>query len=134
MSADSIAKISSSLALPAPEVRLPAKRPMVGPEGVSKAASGQKAGQDLPVTGSDVPQATADERAISEAVKRISDYVQTVQRSLEFAIDEESGRTVITVRDSDTKEVVRQIPPETILQVSRSLEEEINGLLFSTQA
>ena len=45
------------------------------------------------------------------------------QRSLRFQVDEISGRTVITVLDSETKEVVRQIPPPEWLEVVRRLEQ-----------
>ena len=38
-------------------------------------------------------------------------------------IDDDSGRTVLTVRNSDTGEVVRQIPAEEVLQVARSVSE-----------
>jgi flagellar protein FlaG len=44
------------------------------------------------------------------------------QRSLRFQIDEISGRTVITVLDKETHEVVRQIPPPEFLAVVRHLE------------
>ena len=44
------------------------------------------------------------------------------QRSLSFHIDKGSGRTVITVVDAATNEVVRQIPAEEVLALSRALE------------
>ena len=50
--------------------------------------------------------------------KAIDEYVQKAQsisRDLEFKVDKELGRTVITVYDSRTEEVVRQIPAEEAL-------------------
>ncbi len=40
----------------------------------------------------------------------INDHVQTVQRSLEFTIDRNSGQRVINVVDADSKKLIRQIP------------------------
>jgi flagellar protein FlaG len=50
------------------------------------------------------------------------------QRSLRFQVDELSGRTVITVLDAETQEVVRQIPSPELLAVMRHLE-RIGALL-----
>jgi uncharacterized FlaG/YvyC family protein len=36
-------------------------------------------------------------------------------------VDQASGRTVITVINAATKEVVRQIPPEQLLDIARNL-------------
>ena len=44
------------------------------------------------------------------------------QRNLSFRVDQGSGRTVITVVDATTKEVIRQIPSEDVLAMSRALE------------
>ena len=58
---------------------------------------------------------------LQDAVSNINDYVQNIQRSLQFSIAEESGRTIITVVDSSTQEVIRQIPPEEVLSISERL-------------
>lgn len=67
------------------------------------------------------------------AVAKVQDFVQVVQRDLKFSVDEDSGRTIVTVLDSDSGEVIRQIPPERILQIAENLE-EVNGLLFRGSA
>jgi flagellar protein FlaG len=43
-------------------------------------------------------------------------------RSLRFEVDASSGRTVITVINDATKEVVRQIPPPELLQIAANLD------------
>lgn len=68
-----------------------------------------------------------------EAVKKLNDYVQNVQRSLEFDFDEEAGKSVITVVDRSTKEVIRQIPDEIAVELARNLNEEESVSLFSTK-
>ncbi len=55
------------------------------------------------------------------AVSQINDYVQNLQRNLQFTVDEESGKDVVTVIDSESKEVIRQLPSEEALVLARRL-------------
>jgi flagellar protein FlaG len=87
------------------------------------AADGQQ--QDQPATTSTANQVS--ETAMQAAVTRLNDYVQNVQRNLEFSVDKETGCTVVTVRDGETNEVIRQIPPEKMLAVMRALVERESG-------
>ena len=50
---------------------------------------------------------------------------------LKFQSDEETGERVIQLIDSETGEVVRQIPPEELLHVINALL-DLKGTLFST--
>lgn len=59
---------------------------------------------------------------VERAIQRLSELISETQRSLRFQVDELSGRTVITVLDAETKEVVRQIPSPELLAVMRHLE------------
>ena len=61
---------------------------------------------------------TAD---LAETVRKLNELMSARQRNLSFHVDEASGRTVITVRDAATKQVVRQIPAEEVLAASRAL-------------
>ena len=49
--------------------------------------------------------------------------MSTNRRSLRFQVDEEGGRTVITVLNPHTQEVIRQIPSEELLSLARAFEE-----------
>jgi flagellar protein FlaG len=59
-------------------------------------------------------------KALESAAKQIESYLKSIGRELRFSVDEESGRTVITVRDS-SGEVVRQIPNDEALRLARLL-------------
>lgn len=59
---------------------------------------------------------------VDEAVRRLAELVSQTQRNLRFRVDEASGRTIITVLDAETNEVVRQIPSPELLAVVRHLE------------
>ncbi len=68
-----------------------------------------------------------------DAVAKLNDYIQTVQRDLMFSLDEESGESVISVVDRQSSKVIRQIPNEVILTLAQKLNNEEPLLLFSAQ-
>lgn len=67
------------------------------------------------------PLAPPDKDELEKAVESINDFLQSSKRSLEFSVDEISGRTVIKVMDAEREEVIRQIPPETALELMQKL-------------
>lgn len=70
---------------------------------------------------------------LDQAVKQINDFVQDIQRNIEFSVDDDTGRTVIKVFDSSSEELIRQIPNEEVLELARNLKNN-NGLLFNAKA
>lgn len=77
----------------------------------------------------------ADPRAVAAAVDSANAYIQSQPQasSLEFSIDRDSGRTVVKMVDTETKEVVRQFPSEEMLAISRSIE-KMSGLMINEKA
>lgn len=75
------------------------------------------------------PHAAHDVGQVSEALKSINKALEGLSQSLEFALDEDSQRTVVKIMDRQTKEVIRQMPTEEALQISRSLNQS-QGLLI----
>jgi flagellar protein FlaG len=72
---------------------------------------------------------------VSRAVDRIQNFVGARARELDFYIDEPTGQTVITVRDRETDQVIRQIPSEEILAVAERINEmQQAGLLMQGKA
>lgn len=71
-----------------------------------------------------------DREQVQEAVSRLNDYVQNLSRTLSFRVEEATGRTVIEVYDSETEELIRQIPPEETLRLAETLETELPPGLF----
>lgn len=69
------------------------------------------------------------QQEIDAAVGELNDLVQSIRRELKFSVDEDSGRAVIEVYDANTEELIRQIPPEQVLNVLRHLKEFDSGLL-----
>jgi flagellar protein FlaG len=73
------------------------------------------------------------ESQVEEAVGTANRFMQALSQNLQFSVDKESGKTVIKVVDSVTKEVVRQYPPEEMLEIARALG-KLQGLLLREQA
>jgi flagellar protein FlaG len=67
---------------------------------------------------------------IQEAIDRLNQQLKANGRDLSFQMDEEINRPIITVRNIETGEVVRQIPSEEIIRMAHSIEEG-KGLLFN---
>ena len=77
--------------------------------------------------------AQAKSEEVEEAVSKLNEYVQKTQRNLDFSLDEDSGKTVIRVYDSQSEQLVRQIPDEVALELAKKLNTEEPALLFSAQ-
>jgi flagellar protein FlaG len=73
--------------------------------------------------------------SLQTAVAQLNDYMQNVERSLQFTIDEDSGKDVVTVLDKKTEEIIRQFPSEEVLVIARQIAEQRDGVvsLFSSQ-
>ena len=122
----SIHSISSFRFLPGPMPQEAARPGEAGTERQRPAADG---GRLPPVSAAE----SRDPARVEAAVSQISEFVQNLQRDLQFSVDENSGRIVIKVIDSNTQEVIREIPPEHALRVARNLE-EAESLMLREQA
>lgn len=58
-------------------------------------------------------------------------YLKMADTHLEFQVSEETGQTVVKVVNTDSKEVVRQIPPESLNRINNRMN-QMRGLLFET--
>jgi flagellar protein FlaG len=69
---------------------------------------------------------------IRQAAERANRYFKSVDTHLEFTVGEQTGRVVIRVVNSETQEVVRQIPPEKLVRLD-DITTQLRGLLFETR-
>lgn len=94
-------------------------------------------GKAAPVGGNNLPDQSPPPEAASLKIERVIEQIEALarstQRGIRFAVDEGSGRTVITVINADTNEIVRQIPEEEVLAIARALRAQ-NGTLVAEQA
>jgi flagellar protein FlaG len=87
------------------------------PHGSGKSSA--PSGEELPVPRPPPAPPVFD---VDRAVERLNELMSSRKRSLRFDVDAGSGRTVITVINASTNEIVRQIPPEELLQIAHNLE------------
>jgi len=118
-------------------------QPLTAPVGTGTRAETQQPARTVPaaesvrqkvaVSGNTAPAAAAAQQQkqsaqdLAQATRDISDYIQTVSRSLSISVDPDLGSTVIQVLDAETDEIVRQIPAEEVLQIARFLAEQQAG-------
>jgi len=110
-------------AIAAALTRTPAPDPRGSGSGGTAPSSGNTAapsGQHLPAASPPPPPPVVD---VAKAVARLNELMTSHQRSLRFSIDSSSGRTVITVINDETNEIVRQIPAPELLQIAHNLDD-----------
>ncbi len=73
-----------------------------------------------------------DKAHISEAIEKLKHTGEIFNRRLDFRIHEETHRVVVKVIDTETDKVIKEIPPEQILQLAARIQEMI-GLLFDEE-
>ena len=73
-----------------------------------------------------------DRPDLQAAVVEMNDFVQSVNRDIDFRLDDDSGRVVVSITDRETGNVIRQIPSEDALKLAESLS-EARSLLLKTE-
>jgi flagellar protein FlaG len=61
---------------------------------------------------------------IEAVAKQLESFLKRVSRSLEFHVDDASGRMVCSVRDAETGDLIRQIPNEEVLRMAELAHDE----------
>jgi flagellar protein FlaG len=111
--------------------------PVVRVSGTTAGDSSRPQAKAAPLPGAATPTTAPEPRqALRETLEAVAqnleDYLRRSGRNLSFRVDESAGATVITVRDSDTGEVIRQMPSEEALRIQRSLHARSATLLDRT--
>jgi len=78
-------------------------------------------------------QGVAQREDVKSAVERANKVVQASARDIEFSLDDSSGSVVVKVVDQATKQVIRQIPSQEMLQIAQALD-HLQGLLVKQKA
>jgi len=73
--------------------------------------------------------ATDIEQELNEAIKTLDIMMEIRQRSVQFERDETSGTNIIRVIDDKTGEVIRQMPPDELLNFMRNLTKMLGNFL-----
>lgn len=68
-------------------------------------------------------QSKPDAEMVKKAVDQGNSLLQSVRRNLQFKVDDATKETVIKIVDSESGEVVRQIPSEEMLAFIKRMQE-----------
>ena len=93
----------------------------------------------LSIASAEQPKNAAQQPSANElksAVSTINKALQQSSRTLEFSVDNETKRPVVKMVDTETGELIRQIPSEETLAISRAIGQfQIqNGTLLNQKA
>jgi flagellar protein FlaG len=68
-----------------------------------------------------------------QAADAMQEFVQPLNNTLQFSVDQDSGKTVVKVVDSATSKVIKQIPSEEAVALAKALD-KLKGLLIQQKA
>ena len=75
----------------------------------------------------------SSENQVTDAVEKLSKFVASIRPEISFSIDQSSGTRVVKILDSQSKEVLRQIPSEEAIQLAQALD-KLQGLFVRDKA
>ncbi|MDP2025192.1 flagellar protein FlaG [Sulfuriferula sp.] len=78
-------------------------------------------------------QDIVDPAELKRAVDAINQLLKPVASNIEFSIDQDSGRTLVKVVDTETNTVIRQTPSREVLAIAKELD-KLQGLLIREKA
>jgi len=107
------------------QVHTTGSKPAVNRSAMSSDHAKEQGRQSVAIAQVHAEQVEMTRDELENVVSQLQDYVQSIQRDMQFQIDDATGRIVVQVIDSNSKEVVRQIPSEEMLAIARHLADAI---------
>lgn len=128
MTIDQVSNVAAQpmvAAVPQPPVQHEAATRESSQTAVSQAAASEAQSQKK--TGA------AAEKELNDAVNTTNRFMQALSRNLQFSVDKDTNTTVVKLVDTQTKDVIRQIPSEEMLSIAKALD-KLQGLLIKDKA
>ena len=66
---------------------------------------------------------------IESVTRQIDSFLRSINKSLQFHVDQATGEMIVTIRDDETGEVIRQVPGEDALRIAQRIEDKLSALL-----
>lgn len=103
---------------------------------------GPKAVSTAGVQAAESPQSAASQAAaqqpspdqLKNAVNVINQVLRQSNHNLQFSVDSDTKKPVVKMIDTETGEMIRQIPSEETLAISRSIDRFQQGVLLRQEA
>ena len=67
-------------------------------------------------------EAPPSEEQVTEALASINTALAERSQDLSFSVDKDSARTVVTITDKNTQEVIRQMPTREAMEIAKALD------------
>ncbi len=81
----------------------------------------------------EIKQKDVSEKELKKAVNEINDAFKSMNIARQFVIDKDTDQVVVKILDTEKNEVIRQIPSEDALRISKNIKEML-GLLFDSKS
>ncbi len=111
---------------------LPKARPVDIDTAVSKSQMQPPAPEKVKVNAESAPKPEIDPKALKELIGEINQEAARLNYRLSLSIDHDTNRVLIKFKDPESGEVIRQIPPEVVLEIAKRFD-ELKGALFDSQ-
>ena len=115
-------KIESVSTVPVDPVRIESTG--VGSVAIAQASTAR--GREVETPRKSVQKETRSAEDIKRDVSVINDQLKSLNRAVQFSIDEKTKTIVARIVDTETGDVIRQIPPENIVRLR---DNDMTGLI-----
>jgi len=89
--------------------------------------------QESEIKKTDPTKGEADPAELKQRVDELNAAMKVHASSIQFSIDDDSGRTIVKVVDTDTDTVLRQYPSKELLAILKQID-KFQGMFVKTQA
>lgn len=116
-------KIESASTVPVDPFRIESTG--VGSVAISQASTNR--GNTVEQSRKVLQKETRSAEEIQKDLEMINEQLKSSNSSIQFSIDDKSNEIIVRIVDRDTGEVIRQIPPESIVRLRDSMR-DMSGL------
>ena len=115
-------------------VQPPVVAPTTGRTAPSSGANPTSEAKAAPAQSTAATAAPATNDEVRQAAKQVNAALKaTASSDLQFSVDDDNKEVVVRVVDSQTKELIRQIPSEEMVAISKAMD-NLSGLLVQQKA
>ncbi len=69
---------------------------------------------------------------ISEAMERVAGTARLFNRKIQLEVEDDINMVIVKIVDSETEEVIRQVPPKELVELSKNAK-DLKGLLIDRE-
>lgn len=100
---------------------------------IEKAANLQKQEHSRLDLSKELPPSKISKEDVERIVEVLKDLTETLQTKLNFSVNEGTNDIVVKVIDKETDKVLRQIPPEELLELQEKMQ-DLTSILLDVSA